>query len=58
MPFEIAPSSGIFQKAKQQIMVGLKGVEVISDDFLVYSEGSDLKTTIKGAYEIFCRNKI
>lgn len=46
LPFGIAPALEIFQKTQHEIIVELKGVEVIADDFLVYGEGVDFNEAL------------
>ena len=44
--YGISPASGIFQRCLEQTLGGIKGVECISDDIIIYSK------TIEEHYEI------
>ena len=43
MPFGISSAPEVFQRKMHQVAEGLKGVEVIADDFVIIGFGDDLK---------------
>lgn len=47
MPFGISPANEIFQHKQNEILSGLKGVEAIADDLLVYGVGDTLDEAVK-----------
>lgn len=51
VPFGIAPAPEIFQKTQHEIIVGLEGVEVMADDFLVYGKGQNMEEAIQNHNE-------
>ncbi|XP_058816047.1 uncharacterized protein K02A2.6-like [Topomyia yanbarensis] len=46
LPFGIAPAPEIFQMRLQEVIQGLKGVECIADDLLVYGTGDSLEEAL------------
>lgn len=47
MPFGISPAPEIFQHKQNEVLNGLKGVEVMADDLLVYGKGDTKEQAIK-----------
>ena len=45
MPFGICLAPEVFQRRMHEIIVGLKGVEVVADDFVVVGFGDSEATT-------------
>ncbi|XP_058449270.1 uncharacterized protein K02A2.6-like [Malaya genurostris] len=46
LPFGISSAPEIFQMKLQEVIQGLKGVECIADDLLVYGTGDDFETAL------------
>lgn len=46
MPFGISPAPEIFQHKQNEVLNGLKGVEVMADDLLVYGVGDTMEQAI------------
>ncbi|XP_055598551.1 uncharacterized protein K02A2.6-like [Uranotaenia lowii] len=59
LPFGVAPAPEIFQLKLQEVIQGLKGVECIADDLLVYGVGDTLEEALKNhnecLKELLCR---
>lgn len=47
MPFGISSAPEIFQLKLQEIIQGLKGVECLADDLLIYGSGDTLKEALE-----------
>jgi len=47
MPFGISPAPEIFQHKQNEVLNGLKGVEVMADDLLVYGVGDTMEQAVK-----------
>ncbi|XP_055526958.1 uncharacterized protein K02A2.6-like [Wyeomyia smithii] len=47
MPFGIAPAPEIFQVKLQETIQGLKGVECLADDILIYGSGETLREALE-----------
>ncbi|XP_053681614.1 uncharacterized protein K02A2.6-like [Sabethes cyaneus] len=59
LPFGIAPAPEIFQLKLQEVIQGLKGVECIADDLLIYGVGETFEKALKNHNEnldkLLCR---
>ncbi|XP_055590629.1 uncharacterized protein K02A2.6-like [Uranotaenia lowii] len=59
LPFGIAPAPEIFQIKLQEVIQGLKGVECIADDLLIYGAGDSLEEALinhnENLKQLFCR---
>lgn len=53
LQFSVAPVTELFQKILNELVIGIKGVEVIADDFPIYGEGSDAREAIYNHYKDF-----
>ncbi|XP_062534340.1 uncharacterized protein LOC134203485, partial [Armigeres subalbatus] len=47
LPFGIAPASEIFQMRLQEVIEGLKGVECIADDVLIFGVGDNIEEALQ-----------
>ena len=47
MPFGIRSAPEVFQRKMHELIEGLRGVEVIADDFVVVGYGESWKSEIK-----------
>ena len=47
MPFGICSAPEVFQRRMHELIEGLKGVEVIADDFVVVGFGCSLDKAVK-----------
>lgn len=47
LPFGVKPAMEIYQKRQHEVLLGLKGVEVMADDIIVFGRGRNTEEAIK-----------